>query len=290
MQRQPSILLASADAPMRDMMREHLGQAGFDVGVTDSGRELAELLGERPIDIVVADNVLADTDGLTLRRKLFLNPAFRDIPFLVFTSGPRLHDTDFSLRPGLDGIIEKPCDPLFLIARVQSVLSSTQAQKRAMRIDPVTRVLNWAVFEQEARNDLARLERYKRFGSLAVLGMDEPNGSDGASELLLAGLAGMLAGRIRTTDLLGRDAGAGLALYLPETRLPGAQLMLERLLDQFAAASEALAGGRATFSAGIAEAPRDGSELSTLRERALAAMRRARAEGAARVMPWEEAS
>ncbi len=292
-ERKRRILVVETDADASNVIRYHLTKAGFDIQDASEAGEAVSSFRDGPIDLVVCDSTKPEIDGFALRKKLFLDPQTRDIPFLLIAPAEKKNGTGNILRNGMDEYVVTPFDPLLLVARVQSLITRHEAHHELMRIDPLTRILNRTTIAQEVDDDLARLERYQRFGCFALLNLDDlghVNERHGVAsgDLLLACLASLIAATIRCTDMVGRYDGDTFLLYLPETHRPGAVLLIERLIDRFQEGSDALLGEAVSFSSGIVEAPHGGTDLATLCARATEALHSAKDAGKAKVCLWEE--
>jgi DNA-binding response OmpR family regulator len=60
------ILVVDDEAPIRDLLSIYLIRQGFEVTTASSAEETWQALNSSPIDLVVLDIGLADTDGLKL--------------------------------------------------------------------------------------------------------------------------------------------------------------------------------------------------------------------------------
>ncbi len=286
-----SVLLIEPSEDLLLVLRHHLLRSGFKVHSAGSGKAALALIKDARPELLVSDDALPDMSAAEFRRSLFLDPGTRDLPVLFLSSKRHREGADPMLRVGLDECLPKPCDTLLLVTRAQSIIARRNSQDELMRIDPLTRLLNKTSLQRQVAEDLARLDRYKRFACLALLDLDHLAGLNEAhgvpiGDLLLSALANMAYAFIRTTDLAGRYAGGQLLLYLPETREKGARILAERLLQQYRKTSEELAGRAVTFCGALLEPPRDGATWETLCARAEETMRAAKACGGGTILDW----
>ena len=98
--------------------------------------------------------------------------------------------------------------------------------------------------------------------------------------------AEVLRANTRSVDIAGRYGGEEFVLFLPETTDAKATHVIERMQQHFRMPTEATGGRALTFSAGIAQAPRDGNDFDVLCYRADAAMYAAKRAGKAQVLSW----
>ncbi|MBI5165622.1 MAG: diguanylate cyclase [Magnetospirillum sp.] len=164
--------------------------------------------------------------------------------------------------------------------------------RRLATTDPLTGAANRRQFMAIAEQEAERSARYRR--PLAVLMLDidhfkvvnDTHGHAVGDEVLKAVADACRAG-LRDVDLLGRLGGEEFAVLLPETPLPGAIDVAERLCQAVARRAVPLPGGaqiRVTASLGVATYRGDAAQVDQLLARADAALYRAKAEGRDRVI------
>jgi diguanylate cyclase (GGDEF)-like protein len=290
-ERKYTVLVVEDDPGLLGLIRDHFVRGGYDVRVVGNGWEAQRRLKESSTDVVVAELTLADSDGSNLREKFLLNPGMRDVPFVYLVDAGLSEDTVQRLRTGVDDYVMKPFDPVVLVARTQSAIERQRIYEEMVRIDPLTRVLNRRSLENEILAELERVRRYKRIAGYALIDLDDFgqfNAEQGQAvgDLLLTCLARIIGTTIRNVDIAGRYRGDHFALYLPETPASGAFVVVERVREQFRRGADAVTGLQPTFSAGIAETPRDGMTLDVLSQRGDEAVRLAKAAGKARTIIW----
>jgi two-component system, OmpR family, response regulator len=114
------ILAVDDDPTMRELVADYLGSHGFRVSTAANGRNMADIIDEHIVDLVVLDLKLAEEDGLKLVREL---RARSDLPIIVIT-GHRRDEVDriVGLELGADDYLTKPFNLRELLARVRAVL------------------------------------------------------------------------------------------------------------------------------------------------------------------------
>jgi PleD family two-component response regulator len=155
------------------------------------------------------------------------------------------------------------------LVQVRGELRRAQERIAALAtVDETTGLLNARAFRERALVEVDRATRYDRPLALVLLEPDE-----GAS---LASLAELCRTQCRTVDAVGRSEDGAIALLLPETALPGALVIAERVCAM--AARRGVDAG-----AGCAAWPPEGGALNRLIDAARQALSMARTGGAARV-------
>jgi two-component system chemotaxis response regulator CheY len=121
----PSVLVVDDEDQIRQLIRETLEQAGYEVEEAGNGKQGLERYRAKPADLVIMDILMPDQDGLesimTLRREF---PASRVI---AITGGSDmigiLNFLDVAKMLGARRTLQKPFDMQTLLDAAQSELS-----------------------------------------------------------------------------------------------------------------------------------------------------------------------
>jgi two-component system, OmpR family, phosphate regulon response regulator OmpR len=113
------VLLIEDDSRLAGMVGEYLGKAGFHVIHAENGTRGLALHGREPVDVVILDLMLPDTDGLEICRQI---RARSDSPILMLTARGDPMDRVIGLEMGADDYLPKPFNPRELVARMNAVL------------------------------------------------------------------------------------------------------------------------------------------------------------------------
>jgi two-component system, OmpR family, phosphate regulon response regulator OmpR len=122
------VLLIEDDSRLAGMVSEYLGKAGFHVVHAENGTRGLALHGHEPVDVVVLDLMLPDTDGLEVCR---LIRARSDSPILMLTARGDPMDRVVGLEMGADDYLPKPFEPRELLARLRAILRRSRAAPRS---------------------------------------------------------------------------------------------------------------------------------------------------------------
>jgi len=118
------VLLVEDDRAGRRLYAEWLTQAGYAVVEAHNGRQALELAFETAPDVVVTDLHIPGIDGFELTRRLKQDARTRAIPVLAVTGYAAFaSDPGRARRAGCDAVLEKPCSPEVLEARVRDLLN-----------------------------------------------------------------------------------------------------------------------------------------------------------------------
>ncbi len=122
------ILLIEDDAKLAGMVRDYLGESGFDVTVAGTGNEGLALQKKRGFDALLLDLSLPDIDGLEVCRTVRANDS---VPILMLTAKGDPMDRVVGLELGADDYLPKPFEPRELLARLRSILRRGKGEDRA---------------------------------------------------------------------------------------------------------------------------------------------------------------
>jgi|SRR5579871_819443 len=115
-------LVVEDEAPIRELVRFHLGLAGFDVTeISDGARALAVGRATR-FDLILLDVMLPGLDGMTLCRVLREEGANVGTPILMLTAKDSESDTVLGLQSGADDYLTKPFGTRELAARATALV------------------------------------------------------------------------------------------------------------------------------------------------------------------------
>ena len=175
-----------------------------------------------------------------------------------------------------------------------TVLRAAQLQEETRRLaitDPLTGLFNRRHFVRELDEHLRRVRRYG--GSLAVVALDldglkplNDRHGHAAGDRALVAVATAMRDWVRETDFVARIGGDEFAALLLQVEGGEAEPVVDRLRRTVESLSLRLPASddRLTISAGVALAPRDGSDSQTLMLRADAALYAAKRAGRNRVV------
>ena len=117
-----SIMLVEDEAPIREMLKIVLEQAGFAVNEAEDYDIALEKMVEPYPDLVLLDWMLPGGSGVQLARKLKEHEFTRDIPIIMLTARGEEEDKVRGLEAGADDYITKPFSPKELVARIKAVM------------------------------------------------------------------------------------------------------------------------------------------------------------------------
>lgn len=114
------LLIVDDEADLLAELEPLLSRSGFDVVLARDGREALERAASERPDLIVLDVLMPRLDGREVVRRLRAEGNWTPVILLTQVGTPT--ERALSLQEGADDYLNKPFDPMELIARVQAVL------------------------------------------------------------------------------------------------------------------------------------------------------------------------
>jgi two-component system cell cycle response regulator DivK len=116
------ILVVEDTEDNRQIMRDLLSSAGYDLIEAQDGAEgVAMAKSQRP-DLILMDIQLPVLDGYEATRRIKADPAISHIPVIAVTSYALSGDEAKTRAAGCDGYVAKPFSPRQLLAKINEFL------------------------------------------------------------------------------------------------------------------------------------------------------------------------
>lgn len=133
------VLIVDDDPDILRLVSYNLGQAGFEVITTSTGRKALEIVQKQPPDLIILDVMLPDVDGMEVCRTLRHQNPSRRIPIIMLTARGEEIDRVVGFELGADDYVSKPFSPRELVLRVKSILRRAGGERsdvlRAGQVD-----------------------------------------------------------------------------------------------------------------------------------------------------------
>ncbi len=117
------ILVVEDQEDNRQILRDLLGGAGYDIIEAEDGEAGARAAAAEKPDLILMDIQLPVLDGYEATRRIKADPALRSIPIIVITSYALSGDEDKAQAAGCDAYFSKPFSPRQILAKVREYLS-----------------------------------------------------------------------------------------------------------------------------------------------------------------------
>jgi diguanylate cyclase (GGDEF)-like protein len=286
----PTIVAVDDDVDILSIVREVLMPIDARVVTVLDPTTILPVLGETAPDLVILDVDMPQFDGIELCRVLRNDPRWAAVPVL-FLSGKTDADTVTRMfEAGADDYVAKPLRAAEMLTRVRNRLERTRMLRLAADVDSLTGIAT-------RRRGIEVLDRFFKLAqrqrqpiSIAAIDLDrfkQVNDQYGHSigDNVLRRAATVLAGCFRGEDVVARWGGEEFLVGMYSMPCNAAARRIEQALSKLRDERfEGADGLTVTFSAGVAEFPRDGAEWAAIYTAADDALGRAKSEGRNRVL------
>ena len=131
-----NILVAEDDTNTRKWLAAVLRTNGFNPILAEDGQAALDLLDHYPVDLLIADIMMPNLDGLNLTRQLRASGS--TLPVLMLTALQMPEDKRQGFLVGTDDYMVKPVDDEEMILRIRALLRRARiVSERRLTIGPV---------------------------------------------------------------------------------------------------------------------------------------------------------
>lgn len=245
------ILVVDDSRMARTALCQQLAAFGHEAAWAESGRQALERVRDEAFDVVLIDFRVGDMEGVEVCWHLRAMQGAKHLYLMLMLPGSITNQFFEVVENGADEFLRKPLDWTWLRARLLAASRVVDMQRQLERLattDSLTGALNRGRFMARAAEEVARANRHGRALSILMLDIDffkrindtygHPTGDEAIRSLVRT-----CRSLVRTSDVLGRLGGEEFALLLPETPLPGAVLLAERLRRALAVTEVRVSGG-----------------------------------------------
>lgn len=130
MAEEKTVLIVDDELRMRRVVSDYLHIKGYEILEAGDGVEALEILGRRPVDLVLLDVMMPRMNGFEVLRRLRAGGAAQNtrVPVIILTARAEEEDELEGFRLGVDEYIAKPFSLKVLLARIEAVLRRGQLQ------------------------------------------------------------------------------------------------------------------------------------------------------------------
>ncbi len=268
----PRVLLLDDDDAFAAHASRSLGRDGVVVRTLSNPDELLGLIEATDPEALLLDVRMPGIDGLDICRMLRTTSRWQDLPILMVTADDRAETRLAAYGAGCDDVLVKPvlADELRLRV-VLRVERRRLLQARAER-DPLTDLPLRRWFIDRLRARLSEAHRRDLPISIVLFDLDHFKAINDryghlAGDRALARLGHLLAARFRSEDLRARWGGEEFIAAFPGERAETAAALAHDLLVELERSPVDADDGTpfiVSYSAGVAEYPRDGASMEAL--------------------------
>lgn len=239
------ILVVEDDVSISKTFVEFLTKSGFETTTAVSAEAAELILNIEEMDIVITDIVLPGIDGIQFTknvRKRF------NTEVIVMTGYSSEYSYEDAIKSGASDLIFKPIKLNELVLRINRVLRERflldqrdEMIKQLQRLtieDPLTGLFNSRYLFDQLDKEINRAKRYLHPLSLMFIDIDKfktVNDTYGhmMGDKVLLQIANRLKDCLRSNDTAYRFGGDEYTIILPETTLPEAKYVADRIINKF---------------------------------------------------------
>ena len=237
LERRPRLLVVD-DQPANVQALYQAFAADHQVYMATGGEQALALCGTQQPDLVLLDVVMPGLDGYEVCARLKADATTRDIPVIFVTAHNDEAAETRGLAVGAVDFIAKPINPTIVRARVKTHLTlkrQSDLLRQWVYIDGLTGVCNRRYFDEQLSREWGRAMRQGATLTLVLIDVDhfklynDHYGHQAGDDCLRRIAAALKGGLHRPVDLLARYGGEEFACLLPDTEIPGALELAQRL-------------------------------------------------------------
>jgi len=115
-----TILVVDDQENIRKLIAAYLIRDGYRVFLAGDGQEALDVIDKTQIDMMIADIMMPNMDGITLTNEL--RTSMYSFPILLITAKDSIEDKTIGFRAGTDDYMVKPIDFEEMLLRVEALL------------------------------------------------------------------------------------------------------------------------------------------------------------------------
>ena len=289
----PKVLILDDDPTALSLLEAHLRVEGIHATtVSDSDRFWESIKALMP-DLLILDIDMPRVNGLELCRVLRMDHRWRQLSVVFITADHGLEVVGKVFAAGADDLVRKSAAGPELVARVKNRLERVDVYRKTTEVDALTGVATRHRASETLEHFLHLADRYNEPLCLSLIDIDNLQDANtghghGLGDQILRRLGELLQDSFRGEDVVGRWKDDQFVLGMYGLHGDDGVQRVAELLERFRSEEFPTPSGepfRASFSAGVAVSPQDGTDLGELCRAAEGALARAIESGRRRVLP-----
>jgi two-component system cell cycle response regulator len=262
------VLVADDDPATLDLVAATLRASGYIVETAPDGQAAVERVARGGVDIALLDAVMPRLSGFDACRTIRgLGEAFVPVALMFTKTDPKSRIE--ALKIGADGYVCKPFEQTELLVCVSAALKIKRAHdrmkatreklERLRQVDALTDAYSFLYLHERLDAEFTRAERHSEPLACCVLDVDRlkvhnERGGRSLGDAVLRGVAEVIKGSVRDSDVVARYGGDEFFVMLPATHFAGSLVVATRIWRDVAErtfSSAGAPGGEATVTASL---------------------------------------
>lgn len=125
-------LIVDDDDVSLSVFSEILGKGGMNCVIANSGRDALNILSNTEVDVILADYMMPEMDGITLYKEVRARRL--TMPYVILTGYGTVDSAVACMKLGIYDYIQKPCDPSRVLTTVQRSISHFKLSEENKRL------------------------------------------------------------------------------------------------------------------------------------------------------------
>jgi diguanylate cyclase (GGDEF)-like protein len=282
-----TVLIVDDDPLVLSRLQQFLPRWGIQPITLTNPRDIWKALETADPDLLILDVEMPEINGIELCRYIRQDSLWCGLPILFLTASRNTETVVQLYTAGADDYVAKPFTEPEVVTRIFNRLERNRLLQSLAETDQLTGVANRLRSTRELNRYLSLSQHSGKPVCVAIVDLDhfkqvnDQYGHD-VGDLVLKRIASILQQQLRSEDTVARWGGEEFLIGMYGIHKSQALSRLNQVLElvrQETFAVVASTSLKLTFSAGIAEAPIDSTDLHSLYRLADAAMYRAKAAG-----------
>lgn len=147
------VLVVEDEYSIREMLRDTLVEAGFDVIIAVDGKEGVQKIYQEYPDIVLLDCMMPEMNGYEVIEIIRKDPLFINLPMIMLTVNSSEEDQIKGIRLGVDDYVIKPFNRHILIAKIKTMVDRKEI---SINTNPLTYLPGNVFIYREVQEKLSK--------------------------------------------------------------------------------------------------------------------------------------
>lgn len=298
------VLVVDDESIMQDVMRDILGESGYDVDIAENGLIALDKTESDEYDLIFADIRMPVMDGIEFLR--LTKERKPGLAIVMMTGYASVDVAVEAMKLGAFDFVTKPFNLEHIRIVAGRAIEQQKLRKQAADLeyyrqlsltDGLTDLYNHRHFFKMLNVEVSRAERSKAFFSLLMIDVDDFKIYNDAlghtdGDYALRFLAWLLKHHARMPDVVCRYGGEEFSIILPDTDRHSGGLAAERfrriIEETEFEKQDVFPSGNLTISVGVASFPDDSRSADELVKKADEALYQAKRNGKNQAVVYSE--
>ena len=122
---QANILIVDDEPLLREILKEYLGEMGYNTMEANDGAEAWSILQkfDHQFDAIILDRIMPNMDGLEVLKKIKAHPKLNDIPVIMQTGAVEKHEILEGLQAGCYYYLTKPFERDMFVSIIKTAVA-----------------------------------------------------------------------------------------------------------------------------------------------------------------------